>query len=222
MERRTSEFTCLTYMTTGCLLEALVARKSLDGFTHIIVDEVHERDEDTDLLLLVVRKLLRHTRCSTKVILMSATVETSKFADYFSTPVNGIFQPAPVIQVDSEQMFSVRVYYLDDINKIAVYSFSDFKVQGYTITFPSLQFLRRFAPTFDSAEPSISDENYKTAAFLISSLDEKRENVRFGTLQDKPHLSNCRGAVLVFLPGVHEIETMRKHLEVSICNCRLI
>jgi HrpA-like RNA helicase len=100
--------------------------------------------------------------------------------------------------------------------------FYHFKVLGSLIAFPSLQFLSRFAPTFDSADPSISDESYKAAAFLISSLDEKRENVRFGTLQDKPHLSICRGAVLVFLPGVHEIETMRKNLEVSICHSRYI
>ena len=34
MERETQPFTCLTYMTTGCLLEILVGKKSLEGFTH--------------------------------------------------------------------------------------------------------------------------------------------------------------------------------------------
>ncbi len=34
MERQTQPYTCLTYMTTGCLLEILVGKKSLEGFTH--------------------------------------------------------------------------------------------------------------------------------------------------------------------------------------------
>ena len=34
MERQTQPFTCLTYVTTGLLLETLIARKSLRGYTH--------------------------------------------------------------------------------------------------------------------------------------------------------------------------------------------
>ncbi|XP_045036624.1 probable ATP-dependent RNA helicase spindle-E [Daphnia magna] len=87
MEHQVSESTLLTYLTTGCLLEALVAKKSLEGYTHIIIDEVHERDEDTDFLLLVVLKFLRHTRTTTKVFLMSVTFDADKFGQYFNSPV---------------------------------------------------------------------------------------------------------------------------------------
>lgn len=34
MEHQVSESTLLTYLTTGCLLEALVAKKSLEDYTH--------------------------------------------------------------------------------------------------------------------------------------------------------------------------------------------
>lgn len=34
MERQVSESTLLTYVTTGCLLETLVATKTLEGYTH--------------------------------------------------------------------------------------------------------------------------------------------------------------------------------------------
>lgn len=34
MERQVNPGTCLTYLTTGCLLEALVSKKSLEGYTH--------------------------------------------------------------------------------------------------------------------------------------------------------------------------------------------
>jgi len=115
-----SELTCLTYTTTGCLLAMLVSRKSLAEYTHIIIDEVHERDEDTDLLLMIVRKFLYQTRCNTRVILMSATADASHFAQYFKTPVNPVFRPAPILEVDAPAPHQVRVFYLDDLKPLPV------------------------------------------------------------------------------------------------------
>lgn len=122
MERQVNPNTCLTYMTTGCLIENLVSKKSLADYTHIVIDEVHERDEDTDLLLLIVRKFLRHTESATKLVLMSATVQASKFADYFSTAVNGSFKPAPIVNVENRRQHAVNVYYLDDMRSNEVIS----------------------------------------------------------------------------------------------------
>ena len=88
----------------------LVGKKSLSEFTHIILDEVHERDEDTDMLLLLVRKLWKSEN-STKVILMSATIDASKFSKYFQ---------APVINVESAPPFDVEEFFLDDMRSIPV------------------------------------------------------------------------------------------------------
>ena len=120
MERQLNDYTCLTYMTTGCLLQKLVTKKSLEDFTHVIIDEVHERDEDTDLLLMVVRKFLRDTRSPAKVILMSATADATKFSQYFRTVTSNEFVNAPIVEVEAEAPFPVRVYYLDDLCKIEV------------------------------------------------------------------------------------------------------
>ena len=117
MERKLSKSTCLTYMTTGCLLQSLVGKKSLDGYTHIIVDEVHERDEDTDLLLMVVRKFMQKARMPVKVILMSATADTKKFSEYFHKPTVDGSIDAPVVEVKVAEPFAVRVYHLDDLVK---------------------------------------------------------------------------------------------------------
>lgn len=71
--------TQLIYCTTGVLLEKLIHRKSLEQFTHIIVDEVHERDIDIDLLLLLLKRLFRDpvgNPNGCKIILMSATINT--------------------------------------------------------------------------------------------------------------------------------------------------
>ena len=48
----------------------------------MIVDEVHERSLDTDLLLLLLRDLLAKGS-PLKVILMSATADADAFAAYF-------------------------------------------------------------------------------------------------------------------------------------------
>jgi HrpA-like RNA helicase len=70
-------------MTTGIFLQRIVHEKKLDDFTHIILDEVHERDIDIDFVLVLVKFLLMNNS-NTKLILMSATIATTLFANYFS------------------------------------------------------------------------------------------------------------------------------------------
>ena len=53
--------TRLTFMTTGLLLQLVVFRPAdvFSAFTHIVIDEAHERDVDLDLLLLLLRRAMR-------------------------------------------------------------------------------------------------------------------------------------------------------------------
>lgn len=51
--------TKILYCTTGILLQKIIKGKSLSEFTHIILDEVHERSLEMDFLLLIIKKLLR-------------------------------------------------------------------------------------------------------------------------------------------------------------------
>lgn len=75
--------TRLLYCTTGILLRKVISDPHLGRWSHIIVDEVHERNEDTDLLLMVLKQLIYKERCDTKIILMSATFDVEKFKNYF-------------------------------------------------------------------------------------------------------------------------------------------
>lgn len=62
--------TRLTYCTTGVLLEKIINTKSLNDYTHILLDEVHERDVDTDLTMLIVKLFLRKNSPNVKVNLI--------------------------------------------------------------------------------------------------------------------------------------------------------
>ena len=60
---------------------------TLDGISHIIVDEVHERDLNNDFLLVVLKNLMKDRKVAgklaIKVILMSATINISLFCKIF-------------------------------------------------------------------------------------------------------------------------------------------
>ncbi|GIL66003.1 hypothetical protein Vafri_19646 [Volvox africanus] len=96
LEHRVSAATRLTFVTTGILLRRLLSDPDLEGTTHIVLDEVHERSIEIDLLLLLLRDVLLRRRTAAaaamapppaplKLILMSATADAKLFADYMTT-----------------------------------------------------------------------------------------------------------------------------------------
>ena len=51
--------TRLMFCTTGVLLRQLQNKNALSSVTHVVIDEVHERHLDTDVLLGILKALLR-------------------------------------------------------------------------------------------------------------------------------------------------------------------
>ena len=108
LETKASTQTELLYCTTGVLLRKLAGNPTLDGVTHVIVDEVHERDHFSDFLLIILRELLK-TKDDLRVILMSATLERGLFQKYFDD--------CPSIEIPG-RTFPVDQYFLEDILKL--------------------------------------------------------------------------------------------------------
>ncbi|XP_063702967.1 LOW QUALITY PROTEIN: probable ATP-dependent RNA helicase spindle-E [Culicoides brevitarsis] len=118
LDRRTSDDTRLVYCTTGVLLQKLVKTKHMGMYTHIILDEIHERDEEMEFLLIMIKRFMIFDPFSTKIILMSATIDTEEFAEYFKLPLPGNagrWMQAPSIDLEQERQFSVKQYYLEDV-----------------------------------------------------------------------------------------------------------
>ena len=79
---RTSPRTLVKLMTDGLLLRELETDPLLERYDTLIVDEAHERNLNVDFLLGVCRRLIGQ-RPELRVIVTSATIETSRFAEFF-------------------------------------------------------------------------------------------------------------------------------------------
>lgn len=84
MDQKLLPSTSISYMTTGTLLQILIHKRRDVRYSHIIIDEVHVRDLQTDLLLLVMKKLhMENRNWDVKIILLSATIDVDSFFKYF-------------------------------------------------------------------------------------------------------------------------------------------
>lgn len=104
LESVRSSATRLLYCTTGVLLRRLEGEADLKDVTHVIVDEVHERTEESDFLLLVLKDLILQ-RPDLKIILMSATLNANLFSEYFYN--------CPTVHIPGHT-FPVDQFFLED------------------------------------------------------------------------------------------------------------
>ena len=83
MSNRFHPDTKILFVTTGIFLQRLVNDEEfLDSITHVILDEVHERDVDIDFTMVILKHLLHKKKIN--IVLMSATINTELFSHYFA------------------------------------------------------------------------------------------------------------------------------------------
>lgn len=91
----------IKFLTEGMLLQEMLRDPALTEYSCVIVDEVHERSVNVDLLLGFLRGLVTGTSETSKkrkgkplkIVVMSATADTEKLKDFFS---EGFGQPSAV------------------------------------------------------------------------------------------------------------------------------
>ena len=115
MESSHSDKTQLMFMTPGVLLKQLQWDPFLQEYTIVIMDEVHERDQYQEFLLIVLRDLLPQ-RPDLRLVLMSATIQTHLLVEYFlGSSGNEATATAPA-QVEMEgRMFPVQEFWLEHV-----------------------------------------------------------------------------------------------------------
>ncbi|XP_075070304.1 ATP-dependent RNA helicase DHX30 isoform X2 [Mixophyes fleayi] len=93
------------FCTVGVLLKKLQSNPTLEGVSHVVVDEVHERDVNTDFLLILLKQV-QEMNPNVKVVLMSATGDNERISRYFGK--------CPVVRVPGF-MYPVKEHYLEDV-----------------------------------------------------------------------------------------------------------
>ncbi|XP_057446913.1 DExH-box ATP-dependent RNA helicase DExH7, chloroplastic-like [Lotus japonicus] len=231
-----NEKTKLLFCTTGILLRKLMGDRNLTGITHIIVDEVHERSLLGDFLLIVLKDLVekRSTESSTKlkVILMSATVDATLFSRYFGH--------CPVVTAEG-RTHPVTTSFLEDIyDQINYRLASDSPASLAYGGFPKRQNSQKGSVTNsrgkknlvlsgwgdesllseESSNPYFVPSNYQSyseqAQQNLKRLNE--DVIDYDLLEDLICFideTHGEGAILVFLPGVSEINNLYDKLVAS-------
>ncbi|XP_053659053.1 3'-5' RNA helicase YTHDC2-like [Anopheles marshallii] len=108
LESRVKPTTNALFCTNGVLLRCLMGKgcsNFLKNVTHIIIDEVHERDQYSDFLLIALKDNLSKNP-HLNIILMSATIESDTFSTYFDN--------CPVIEIPG-RLFPIEIVFLEDV-----------------------------------------------------------------------------------------------------------
>lgn len=204
LESRVAAQTRCVYATTGLVMRMLEREDELQGITHLILDEVHERTLDSDFLLVVLRRLMAR-RPTLRVVLMSATVNAQRFAEYMGS--------TPVLNIPG-RTYPVETKFLEDAVEVSQYQIGSdtyssegpieeddeqtdsttqkdrvFGIKGYS------------AATCDTL---FRLDEYRIAFDLIVRLLE--------TIATKERFANYSKAILVFLPGLAEIRRLNDQL----------
>ncbi|KAK9468908.1 P-loop containing nucleoside triphosphate hydrolase protein [Lipomyces arxii] len=212
------------YVTIGVLLRRMFndIDRAFDGVTHLIIDEVHERSTLTDFLLVLLKRRLqqRETDPSVsvpKIILMSATVDTTLFVRYFQK-----WDP-PTLSVPG-RTFPVDEYYLDDI----IHLISS-KERAQLADDPML---RKYLAAEHELKPAVeveaADDETKPMAMIDWRTKEYfGESGEYGGMpMDNSFVpialiskvinhiitTSTEGSILVFLPGYSDILATQREL----------
>ena len=179
--RKSSKKTRLLLCTTGILLRRLQCDPDLASVSHVFVDEVHERDLNTDFLLIILRELLNR-RKSLKLVLMSATLNAEAFSSYFGG--------CAIISIPG-RAHPVKEYRLEDVLALTEYEVEEGSDYALKENAP-----RKFSK---SALRKMYYPRYNTK--VIHSLSIANENVinyeLLAALLEKIATNEDEGAILV-------------------------
>lgn len=233
----------VTYCTTGILLQQLQHSPDevLDATSHLIIDEVHERDMQIDFLLIILKKVMAQRialkKPTPKVVLMSATMDAELFASYFKNPTHdGGVVDCPTLSVPG-RTFPVKEQHLETILATLDKTYGSSQLGVMYSDVPTRQYFE-VEKTFAKENPSqtgpvsrmqeeeedesIIDWKQKrvvSADGEIVVFNEKEEGlVPVGLVATTiAHITKTTadGAILVFLPGLDEMVKVDELLRTS-------
>ncbi|KAF5296429.1 hypothetical protein FQR65_LT01416 [Abscondita terminalis] len=195
----------ILFCTIGVVLRQMESDPSLSQISHLILDEIHERSIESDLLLSLFKQVLQK-RSDIKLVLMSATLNAEKFSAYYN---NCVHLNIPGFT------YPVEEYYLEDV----------LQRTGFT-----LKYDRYFRKPFKDqefylgfVEPYVRQlEANKTCSSTVCEIlrspqleEEVNLDLIFSLIVNICETEDDKGAILVFLTGMVEISSLHKMIENS-------
>lgn len=235
LESKLSSQTRLLFCTTGILLRRLENDPELRSVSHIVVDEVHERSEESDFLLFILRELLPK-RPDLRVILMSATINADLFSAYFNKipTVEIPGRTFPVEQIFLDEIIEKTNYILEEDSMFArrikekKRNFTDIDPNSIECELGTADVLTQsaLAPKDNVRDEMLSlpqlmarysDRSMSTVKSLYLMDPEKVNYDLIETvlawIADGKHDYPKKGSILVFLPGIAEIRALYNQLQ---------
>lgn len=193
---KTKPSTRIKFMTTGVLVRILQSSRDFLANTIVFIDEVHERSVDTDLIVILLKNLKGKVP-GLKIVLMSATVNVDIFKKYFgqlgSCHIEG-------------RTFPIQDHYLEEILKTL-----DFKIKRRNNGYNDFQDDDEMNENGSNELKPGADSNFFRSGQinydLISSLTVH--------IHEKLNLEGNDGSIVIFLPGVGEINTCCRNIKSS-------
>jgi ATP-dependent RNA helicase DDX35 len=103
--------TQIKYMTEGILVREMMSDPLLTNYSVIIVDEAHERTLYTDILLALLKKIIKK-RPDLRIIISSATLEAESIKEYFnSNETSDRSKDTSTVMCIEGRTFPVDIYY---------------------------------------------------------------------------------------------------------------
>jgi HrpA-like RNA helicase len=206
LDRAVSDDSKIVYCTVGILVRMLVCPQEegdvdssdavpLANITHVVVDEVHERDVNTDFVLTLLRQVLNVNK-QIRVVLMSATASTQMFARYFDKV--GI--ESTVINIPGRS-FPVNIKWISECER-----FAGSYVKGWSTKIEDDECKNK---NLSPCAPAKIDCDFVKSLVVAIVKKQQADGKLHTTCKDG---SRQNGAILVFLPGKSEIEALAKAL----------
>ncbi|XP_050265490.1 DExH-box ATP-dependent RNA helicase DExH8 [Quercus robur] len=171
----------IVFKTAGVLLDEL-REKGMNALKYkvIILDEVHERSVESDLVLVCLKQFLMKNN-DLRVVLMSATADISRYKDYFKDLGRG--ERVEVLAIpssDQKTIFQRNVSYLEQITEFL----------GISSELNSSQYCPGPSPSM--ADADIKPDVHKLIHKMVLHIHENEPDIE--------------KSILVFLPTYFSLE----------------
>lgn len=187
----------LDFETPGVILRRATQDPLLSSLTHLVIDEVHERNADMDMLLALAKQAQNERRrrnlTPLKIVLMSATLDTSQWERYFTNENDEV-----TAESASTSSTTVSRVNIPDARRFPIDIVHAGEAKFPARVIEGNKWLKKGRQQLSGE--GLDEAVCASCAHLVLHLLGQKENLG-------------KGSILCFLPGMDEIQTVSRYLK---------